>query len=87
MCQVYTKVLRCQRVTVSALLTGDCVVQLLLKKKEKKKKAYAISCPNLNEKEEKHELYRISHTPIPGVRPNPMADMFILILLLCYILL
>lgn len=60
---------------------------IITEKERKKKKTYAISCPNLNEKEEKHELYRISHTPIPGVRPNPMADMFILILLLCYILL
>ena len=66
------------------------MVQLLLgkkKKKKKKKKEYATSCPNLNEKEEKHELYRTSHIPILGKRPNPMADMFILILLLCYILL
>jgi len=57
------------------------------KRKRKKKKEYVTSCPNLNEKMEKHKLYRTSHTPILGRRPNPMADMFVLIFLLCYILL
>lgn len=85
MCELYTKSLRYQRVTVSALLTGDSVVQLLRGKKreKKKKKEYAISCSNLHEK----ELNRTSHAPIPGRRPNPMADMFILILPLYYVLL
>lgn len=73
--------------SVDRRLCGPIITEKEKRKGKKKKKAYAISCPNLNEKEEKHELYRISHTPIPGVRPNPMADMFILILLLCYILL
>lgn len=80
MCELYTKSLRYRTVTVSAQLTRDNVVQLLQGGKKEKKN----SCSNLNEKK---ELYRTSHAPIFGRRPNPMADMFILILLLCYILL
>lgn len=53
------------------------------KGEKKKKKEYAISCSNLHEK----ELNRTSHASILGRRPNPMADMFILILPLYYVLL
>lgn len=73
--------------SVDRRLCGPIITREKKSERKKKKKEYATSCPNLNEKEEKHELYRTSHTPILGRRPNPMADMFILILLLCYILL
>lgn len=71
--------------SVDRTVCGPIITRQKIEKKRKKE--YAISCPNLNEKEEKHELYRTTHTPILGRRPNPMADMFILIFLLCYILL